>query len=246
MSQVDLKSYVPWKLRPTRILHTLITPVARAALLVGQLLTRIRPRANGVEQLDAVLVINLASRPDRLLSFESEMDRLRMRARRFEAISDPAGIIGCTASHAACLQMMLDEGWECVMICEDDAMFKISRRELDVLTQAFLRDSTAEVACFAFHLMSVPVPRNLLFFRARDTRTTACYLIKRSIAPELFALLNHAVDELRRGGDRAVFGVDVIWKRLQRSHVFVVPTVRAVVQAPGFSDIENMDVRYGV
>ena len=32
-------------------------------------------------------------------------------------------------------------------ICEDDARFRVSRKELDVLVDAFIDDSTAEVAC---------------------------------------------------------------------------------------------------
>lgn len=240
------KSYVPWSLRPTRVLHTVFAPPARASLLVSERRLRMRPRPVGVERLDAVVVINLASRADRLVRFQSEMDRLGIVAQRFDAVADPVGIIGCTESHAECLRMLLERHWEHAMICEDDARFRLSRGQLDVLAQSFLDDARAEVACLAFHLMSPPRLHNLRYFRARETRTTACYLIKRSIAAEFLALLELGVDRLREGGDREMFGVDMIWNRLQKERVFLVPTVRAVVQEAGYSDVEGMQVRYRV
>ncbi len=196
--------------------------------------------------MDGVVVINLDTRKDRFARVTKEMDRLGITARRFEAIREGEGILGCTLSHAACVRMMIEEGWNHVLICEDDLSFRVSRRQLDALIESFLGDRSAEVACFAFHLQSPPTPRNLLFFRTRDTQTTACYLVKRSIAPDLLATFEAGVDGLRRGGHRAEYGVDMVWKRLQTERVFVVPTIRVATQVPGYSDVMGLDMTYRV
>ena len=241
-----LKSVQPEMLRRSRIPHTLVGPVARISLRLASGSLQLRPGQVGVALLDAVLVINLSYRPDRLVQFEAEMRRLGMAARRFEAIPNPMGILGCTLSHAACLRMMLEADWSCAMICEDDAIFRVTRQELDVLTQSFLDDSGAEVSCLAFNLQRPPTLRNLFYFRTRETRTAACYLIKRSIAADLLGVFEQGIEGLSQGGDRMLFGIDIIWKRLQSDRIFVVPTVRAVCQAAGYSDIEGQEVSYNV
>jgi hypothetical protein len=203
-----------------------------------------RPRHGGVSRLDAVVVINLAHRPDRLADFMDEMRRLRIaEVRRFEAIEHASGSIGCSLSHIACLQTMVHEGWNAAMICEDDASFLASRGELDILTNEFLDDPEAEIACLAYNHRS-SAAYSSLFLRALETANSACYLLKASIAPDLLTVRQKGVQEMERGGDRMRFGNDRAWLPLQRERVFLIPIRRAVVQAPSYSDIEKQFVRY--
>ena len=226
---------------------TLSLPLTKAALMLGRLRLKAGGGSRGVDRLDAIIVINLARRPERLADFTREMERLRIfKYSRFEAISEKDGILGCNKSHAACLADMIERGDRCVMICEDDARFLVSRDELDVLVEAFLNDERAEVACLAYHHLHPPKPYNRLFLRAADdTRTTACYLVKSSVAQELLHLVEEGIEGLSAGGDRMLYGVDIIWASLQRSRVFLIPIKRAVRQADGYSDIEQRVVSYG-
>jgi GR25 family glycosyltransferase involved in LPS biosynthesis len=184
-----------------------------------------------------VLVINLASRPERLSAFEAEMRRLAVDDFvRFDAIFNESGIQGCTLSHAAVLREMGESGWDTAMICEDDARFSVDREELDVLIDAFLDDDQAEVACLAYWHREV-YPHSLLYLRTTRSFTTACYLIKASIAIDLAAVWEEAARMLAEGGDREVYGLDHVWNGLQRTRVFLIPIVRAARQEPGYSDI---------
>jgi GR25 family glycosyltransferase involved in LPS biosynthesis len=144
------------------------------------------------------------------------------------------------------MRQMVANDWKAVMVCEDDAVFRASRRELDTLVSAFLADEDAEVACLAFYKVSPPNLRSPLFIRAFDTQTTACYVVKRSIAADLLTVFEKGAEALTAGGNRKAHGVDMIWKQLQGHRVFVVPTFHAVVQAPGWSDVEQSYVDYGV
>jgi glycosyl transferase, family 25 len=225
--------------RPVRRLKK---PVARAYLRSLAAVTQ----PNGVDLLGGIFVLNMAHRPERLRAFSAEARRLKLAYERIEAVADENGIVGCTLSHAAMLRLMLERGWKAAMICEDDVRFLISRRELDVLVASFLADKQAEVACLAFNLLRPPKAHNSLYFRAFDTQTTACYIMKGSIAAELAELFEEGARHMRDGGDRMVYGLDLIWKRLQPERVFLVPMVRAAIQEDGWSDIEKRHVSYGV
>jgi len=229
-------------------LLTLSRPVAGASVWLRAQRLKARLGPVGVERLDGIVVINLGDRRDRLRGFEKEMRRLGISDyTRFEAIRDTPGILGCTRSHAESLRQVVQSGWACALICEDDARFRVSRRELDVLVDAFLADSNAEVACLAYHHCEPPSRYNTLFVRApRDTRTASCYLVKASIVPDLLALFDGGARELAGGEDRSVHGVDRVWSQLIVSRVFLLPIRRAAAQAANYSDIENKFVSYGV
>ena len=191
----------------------------------------------GIDRLPAILVINLARRVDRMRHFEEEVVRLRINnVTRIEAVEHAIPILGCTRSHVACFRLMLDNGWPCMMVCEDDLRFTVGRDELDALVEAFLDDPTAEVACLAYSHREVE-RHSLLFLRATATQTAACYIVKATIAQDLLELWEEGAARLAAGADRHTFGVDRIWERLQRSHVFLIPIVRAGRQEPGYSDI---------
>jgi hypothetical protein len=215
-------------------------PIARAALAVDVI--RLRPRRRdgarlGIDRLQQVLVINLENRPERLAGVMTELKRLGIdTATRFDAIADRSGIRGCTLSHAAVMEQMIERGWDCVMVVEDDARFAVDRDELDVLVEAFLADEQAEVACLAYWHREVE-RRSLLYLRTTKSFTTACYLVKASIAGDLAAVWEEGARRLGEGADRELYGLDHIWNDLQRTRVFVIPIVRAVHQDAGYSDI---------
>jgi glycosyl transferase, family 25 len=205
-----------------------------------------RHRRIGVDRLSSVMVINLASRPDRLSLFMQEMDRLGVESvQRFEGIWHPYGPAGCTMSHAACVKEIVDNSLPAAMICEDDASFLVDRRQLDVLIDSFLDDPRAEVACLAyFHQRVCGYSR--LFLRALESQTMGCYVVKASIAPALLDVLQEGAEQLEGGGDPFRFACDQIWKLLQRDRVFVLPVKRAAYQRPGYSDVERRIVDYQV
>jgi hypothetical protein len=215
-------------------------PVARLALALAVIRLRRRRaggRRVGVDRLQQILVINLERRPERLAGFMTEMDRLGIdNATRFDAIADQSGIRGCTLSHAAVMERMTERGWDCIMVCEDDARFAVNREQLDVLIEAFLADASAEIACLAYWHREVE-RHSSLYLRTTKSFTTACYLVKSSIAADLQTVWEEAAQRLLNGGDREVYGLDHIWNGLQRQRVFLIPIVRAVRQEAGYSDI---------
>ena len=221
---------------------TIHRPVAGYAL--ARQVERVRAlRADGVpvgvERVPSVTVINLKARTERFSSFMDQMDRLGIEnVRRFEGISETIGAIGCTRSHAALVREMIDGAWPCMMVCEDDVRFRVSREKLDVLVDAFLNDESAEVACLEFNAQKTR-RYSSLFLRATESQNAGCYLIKAAIAPALLEAFEEGVSAMSDGGDPLLYNVDIVWKPLQKSRVFLVPIERIAYQEPGYSDIER-------
>jgi GR25 family glycosyltransferase involved in LPS biosynthesis len=200
----------------------------------------------GIERIPSITVINLKARADRLAGFTDEMQKLGIEnVRRFEAFSDEVGAIGCTRSHAGVMREMIDKGWPSMMVCEDDLRFRTSREKLDALVDAFLDDDRAEVACLEFNAQRTK-RYSALFLRASECQNTGCYLVKATIARDLLEAFEAGVSAMSEGGDPLLYNVDIVWKPLQTSRVFVVPIERVARQEPGYSDIERRFVNRGV
>jgi hypothetical protein len=78
------------------------------------------------------IYINLDIRTDRRMIFETQMEELHSRdpsdysfypIARFSAIYHEHGAIGCSMSHLECLRIAKKNGWDHVLIFEDDAFF---------------------------------------------------------------------------------------------------------------------------
>jgi hypothetical protein len=233
-----------WQARDEAVRRRVVrVPLARAVMAIRRFRVRARRRAaepTGLDRLDAVIFINLARRPDRRAAFEAEVERLGIRGvTRLEAIEHPIAMLGCTLSHIASVGRMLEHGWEAIMVCEDDVRFALDREELDVLVDAFLDDPAADVACLAYK-EKVTEPYSSLFLRATYALTTACYVVKASIAPDIVRAWEESLDT--RDDEGKAFGTDYVWKGLQETRRFLIPIERAAYQEPGYSDILGRSV----
>ena len=199
----------------------------------------------GIARLDGVRVINLRSRRDRLASALAEFGRLGIeQVERFEAVSDENRALGCSISHARCLEEMLSRGWDTMLVCEDDVEFLLDRPRLDALVDAFLDDPRAEIACLAYFVWQSR-PYNRFFLQGLSVQTAACYIVKRRVASELLETWHHGIEQLRRGGSPALYIADRSWAAIQQSHVFLVPIIRAAHQRTSYSDLQGRIVTYG-
>jgi hypothetical protein len=212
-------------------------PRAEIATRYGARRVRRRRAAGpvGVERLASILVINLDSRRDRLDAFMAQAARLELpRVSRFQAIADPSDPrSGSRRSHTACVERLLSEGHEAVMVCEDDLRFLVGRAELDVVVEAFLRDPSAELLNIAYTTHRPTVPYSALFRRSFGSLSAACYVAKASIARELVRVWKEPADPS--------LGTDRRWQPLHETHTFLVPAKRIAIQAPGYSDIESKE-----
>lgn len=76
---------------------------------------------------DRIFVVNLKRRPDRMANFAKEMDLIGVtNYERFEAIDTGPGLgnHGCTASHRAVMDLIVQRGYKNGFIFEDDSVVR--------------------------------------------------------------------------------------------------------------------------
>ena len=105
-----------------------------------------------IEDIQNIIYINLEHRLDRKTHIELQLEILNFKSKsqRFNAIRDkfhPAK--GCTQSHIGCLQIALDNGWDHVLILEDDALFTNPKLFLTQLNKFLLRHKSWDVLIIA-------------------------------------------------------------------------------------------------
>ena len=165
---------------------------------------------------------------------------------RIEAISAVPGILGCGKSHVKALSTPVPSETP-IMVCEDDLIFTVSRAELDEIVEEFLSNAALDVLCLAYNLRAKPIPISRSLQITDNTQTTACYVVKPDAVPHIRQSFAESVADLTGGADTKKAALDIVWKNLQGGKlIFAAPRKRVAVQRPGFSDIAETFVDYGV
>lgn len=200
---------------------------------------------NGLADCD-IFYINLKHRLDRKSKIEREFKRIGVsHAVRFDAIKNSNGALGCAQSHHALLNCYDVNRKKLLMICEDDCEFTADRLYIDELLKEFVSNQQYDVLCLAYnHRNSMQLNQRLKF--TSDTQTTACYILKPHMVSEMLAVAEDSVSRLIQGQPKNKAAIDVVWKKLQKSYVFVLPTKRIARQFASYSDVEKVSVEYGV
>ena len=198
----------------------------------------------GVARCD-IVYINLDHRTDRRGAFEQQLAIIgRSDAVRFSAFEASPGILGCARSHRSVLvDWKPDDSDRLLMVCEDDLMFLADEAELSAAVEEFAQNPLLDVLVVANHVTwSTPISERLAL--SSDIQTTACYVVKQRAIDDLIRSMHESAQRVAAGDMSAA--LDKIWKQVQRRRFFAVPRERLARQEPGFSDILNEWVDYGV
>ena len=197
-----------------------------------------------MEKINKVFYINLDKRPDRRKEIEEELTTkfLFNKAERFPGLPYEPGIYGCTMSHICLLRKMILNGWETMMVFEDDAQLLTTREEIDKHINVFLEDNTLDILCIG-NSCGDNVPYNQLMNRCFNTQTTSCYVIKKKFVNIfLESVFKDPTESMTLSPDNPDLHlklkiIDVGWAPLQKTHYFMMPKIRQVLQRPSYSDI---------
>ena len=202
-------------------------------------------KVNGLDLCD-VFYINLAHRTDRRREIEKELAKIGvLDSLRFEAHRDDNGALGCSRSHHSLLRKYDASVDRLLMICEDDCQFIKDRSYIDELVDEFYTNKNLDVLCLAYNKRNgINISKRLEF--TSDTQTTACYILKPHMIPEMVNMANESIDRLESGQENNRAAIDVVWKKLQKKYVFVVPIRRVARQSASYSDIEKAYTDYAV
>ena len=201
--------------------------------------------------------INLDHRTDRREQAEAEFKRLGIdSSERFPAFYHTDGATGCMKSHIMAIEddpVKVDATW----ICEDDIQILVDRPTLDLYIKEFM-ESDADILCLGgASRKHEDFSPNLL--RSFDLQTTSSYIVKQKIKDALLTLwktilncrLYKIENPYKEQFDKLTvnkgdpLALDMSWKILQQSHIFVIPKTKCIIQRAGYSDIEKQFVNYG-
>lgn len=182
-----------------------------------------------------VVVINLAKRTDRFESVKNEMKKQQISWYRFDAY--PAaheGWRGCRASQIESVSHGVATSRGYFMICEDDIQWVMPWKDVKIVFEQTVKHYDPDIFMIyktPVDLISTDVPNVSKVVTALGG---ACYIVKKEYGLKLINHWKHHPDQ----------PIDMSWQSLQRKHRWYAITDIAVIQKPGFSDIENRMVDY--
>lgn len=210
---------------------------------------------NKFSDIKHAIYINLDSRKDRRELFEKQIEDLHSLypadflfypVSRFSAIKHEHGALGCSMSHLECLRLAKKNGWEHVLIFEDDAMF-IHAEVLVQQVNSFLSRFHDQWDVLLFSGNNYP-PFKIeppTCFRVANCQVATCYLVSSRYYDTLIANFEQGLVGLMANPEnKSEYACDIYWKRLQRVDRWYLITPMSIIQRPGYSDIEKMEVNY--
>ena len=204
-----------------------------------------------IADIKHVFYINLEARADRRTHVESQLAKVGLQdvALRFNAIRLQNGAMGCTLSHIKCLKTALENGWDHVLICEDDITFL----DPDLFITQFNKclanpaiSSDWDVIMLGGNNMPPYTVIDDSCIKISRCNTTTGYLVNKHYIPVLLQNFKEGAELFAKNGAHMVstYALDVHWRILQKPDNWYLITPPTVVQLEGYSDIEHKDVNY--
>jgi GR25 family glycosyltransferase involved in LPS biosynthesis len=208
-----------------------------------------------MDQIDAIIYINLEHRTDRREHIEAEFKRMGIPAEkvhRINAIRNALGPLGCTMSHIKALKLMEENpAWQRVMVMEDDFTFKgetfsdfnhplsdffykFDKKGWDVFLPSY-NHWNAQVSDTVYKQ----------YKKVIYSQTASCYVFKRDYLEKLKANFKASAEGLIRYGKKPEHCLDINWTRLQTEGRWYLITPALGHQYDNYSDNEGRVVRYG-
>ena len=192
--------------------------------------------------------INLNSRVDRKLHVERQLDLVGIRnnVKRFNAIHNVNGRIGCSLSHLKCIQMAKEENMEFVLILEDDVSFLLPDDFVENVNKFLSNpENKWDVLLLAGNNLPPFTTNDEVSIRVTHCQTTTGYIVRQHYYDTLIANIKEGVAKLMKNPEHHYyFAIDKYWIHLQKQHRWMLLIPLIVVQRPDYSDIEKRHTDY--
>jgi glycosyl transferase family 25 len=193
-----------------------------------------------LETIEKVVYINLAHRTDRKEEVEAELLKVFPSEKivRFDAIKHEKGGIGCTLSHAAVLEMAIENNWKNVLIVEDDLQWTSFEKGVEILEK--LVKNTFDVILLSGHGVSY----NKQTYKLNIAYAQTAILVNNHYFQTLMNNYKEGVEILKTNYNNGNYRGDRYWNRLQKRDNWYIVMPQMCMQRPSFSDIERRHVDY--
>ena len=204
-----------------------------------------------MEQIDAILYINLAHRTDRKEHVIHEIHKIcadDSKIHRIDAILTEPGALGCGLSHIKALEYaMAHPEWKTILILEDDFTFHgEDTASLSTALHTLLTFPKMEIGLLSYnHSVLRYEDTSPSIKRVLYSQTTSSYCIRSSYVPTLLQNMRESTMDMIIRGKTHENCVDIYWTSLQpRGHWYALfPAIG--YQYDNYSDIEKRVTQYG-
>lgn len=185
-----------------------------------------------INNIDAFIYINLENREDRKKEILAEFEKLSIPDNKIHKISGVYipnnGHKGCVQSHILALNMAKLNGWQNVMIMEDDAELIISPENFKIQFKNMMEylNSIENKPLYDVLLMATananknPVNNNNDIVRVYSSTTSSAYVINNNYIDKmiiLFTYLNSMMDSKNwSSNNNEKFALDQNWQEMQK------------------------------
>jgi glycosyl transferase, family 25 len=203
-----------------------------------------------MDYIDKIIYINLEKRTDRnqeILEELQQFDIPKDKIERFNAIEDEYGFIGCTKSHLQILKLAKERNYENILIFEDDFHFIIHKKSFHNKLNTFFKNyhKIFDVVMLAYNL-SESEPKDDLVGYARKAQAPSAYIINRRILDELIIVMEEGLQKLINTHHHWLYMNDTSWFELQKTKEWYYFIERMGKQRPGYSNLTNQYMDYGI
>jgi hypothetical protein len=193
--------------------------------------------------------INLKERIDRRDNLISNFKLLNiptLHMTHIDAKKHHYGAIGCFLSHIHCLHKAKENGYDHILICEDDIQFtnvNVLKKQLRKIIQNI---TNWDVIMLASNVISIEKIINVSYcVRVTTGMCATGYIVKSHYYDTLLQNFHEGINNLIKNPRlTSRYAVDVYWKRLQKKDNWIIPIPLTVTQFSTFSNIENRFVNY--
>lgn len=216
-----------------------------------------KPKLSEYDVLQNIVYINLDRRTDRRDEIEHELNHFGLleNATRISAIDKGTfGAIGCTMSHLKALETAKSNGWNHVVVLEDDFCWRddTTPKSLGSLLKTFedeadtiaLKWDVLFLSCRPYSVHSIEGCS--VGKRVTRALTSSGYIVSARYYDALIQNFSESIALLLMHGSMSVpqYALDVHWASLQNKDTWIVLEPIVGKQRPGYSDIARKHVQY--
>lgn len=193
-----------------------------------------------MNHIEKIVYINLDRREDRRKEMEEQLESygLKDKTIRFPAFDTPhSGMFGCHLSHLHVMKMAEKEGWENVLVLEDDFEFIVDKETLERTLNKFFSLHISYDGLMLAYCLNKTQPYNEIVGKALYASNGAGYIIHKRVYRHYIELLEWSYDKLVETNDHSKYLNDQIWKAIQSKGAWFYFLERLGKQRASYSDL---------
>ena len=200
---------------------------------------------SSIDDIKHAYYINLERRTDRKTHVENELNKIGIKAERFNAIQLPNGALGCSMSHLKCLETAKQNNWSHLLIVEDDIKF-LDPNLFKTQLNTFLTNHTNwDVIIIGGN--NVPPYQKIddTCVKISSCQTTTGYLVNGHYFDTLIHNFRTGIKKLIENPLlHVLYAIDKYWFQLQKRDNWFLIIPLTVTQREDYSDIEKRATNY--